>query len=350
MNRLKKHFIIVLACLGVALIAPLPAMAAESKAAEPRTVVDMIGASVRLPAAINRIIITCYGGVTHEVALLGGANRIVAQPTMARFPLLYKIYKNLDEVPDAGSFNNANLEYIMALKPDLVFAGIISTQANEKIKKLGIPVVVMGIGRHDMDSLFKEFQMMGRILGTERLADELIAYWHAKLSQIKRLVDSNLNLKKKRVFYGSSGFPFRTEGGLWWGHQFIESSGGINVANGLKNRGVVTHEQLLIWNPGVIVVSTNKGQPDRAKKIMSDPKLQDVKAVKNHAVYSCPIGTFWWDRPSPEAILGILWLAKTLYPETMAEIDIKNETVSFYAKFYNYQLTDREYEEFMGRK
>lgn len=350
MNGLKKYFMIVAACLGVALVLPLQAMAVESKAAEPRVVVDVTGARVELPNAINRIIITCYGGASHEIAVLGGAHKIVAQPTMARFPLLYKIYRNLAHVPDAGSFNNANIEYIMALKPDLVFAGIVSTQANEKMKKLGMPVIVLGIGRHDLGSLFKEFKMMGRILGSERLADELVAYWKDKLSQISRLIASAPNLKKKKVFYGSSGFPFRTEGGLWWGHQFIESSGGINAARGLKHRGAITNEQLLLWNPDVIVVSTNKDRPNRAENILKNPKLQSVKAVKEHAVYSCPIGTFWWDRPSPEAILGILWLATTLYPETMAEIDIKEETRHFFAKFYGYQLADTEYKAFFGQQ
>jgi iron complex transport system substrate-binding protein len=350
MHCLQKYFRIVAACRGVALASPLQAMAAESYAAEPRAVVDVTGARVRLPPAINRIIITCYGGASHEIALLGGANKIIAQPTMARFTQLYRIYKNLADVPDAGSFNNANIEYILTLKPDLVFAGIVSTQANQRIKALGIPVVVLGIGRHDIRSLFSEFKMMGRILDSESLADELIAYWRDKLSQIDRLMASAPGLKKKKVFYGSSGFPFRTEGGLWWGHQFIESSGGINAARGLKNRGTVSNEQLLVWNPDVIVVSTNKDRPNRVEDILKNPKLQGINAVKKRAVYSCPLGTFWWDRPSPEAILGFLWLAKTLYPETMAEINIKEETQRFYAKFYRYQLADTEYEAFFGQR
>ncbi|OPY00115.1 MAG: hypothetical protein A4E58_00155 [Syntrophorhabdus sp. PtaB.Bin006] len=58
------------------------------------------------------------------------------------------------------------------------------------------------------------------------------------------------------------------------------------------------------------------------------------------------LGAFWWDRPSPEAILGIIWLAKTLYPEDMADIDLRKEAMLFYKTFYGYALTDREYETF----
>jgi iron complex transport system substrate-binding protein len=68
--------------------------------------------------------------------------------------------------------------------------------------------------------------------------------------------------------------------------------------------------------------------------------------VKENAVYCCPVGAFWWDRPSPEAILGIMWLAKTLYPKAMSDIDIKKETKWFFERFYKYSLTDKEYESF----
>jgi iron complex transport system substrate-binding protein len=71
-----------------------------------------------------------------------------------------------------------------------------------------------------------------------------------------------------------------------------------------------------------------------------------VRAVRENAVYRCPVGAFWWDRPSPEAILGIMWLAKTLYPSACADVDIKGETDSFFRRFYGYNLSDEEYEAF----
>lgn len=108
----------------------------------------------------------------------------------------------------------------------------------------------------------------------------------------------------------------------------------------------VTLEQLLVWNPDVIVVHNDKGSisPDRSFK--ANQRMKNVKAVRVNRVHPCPVGAFWWDRPSPEAILGIMWLAKTLYPERMKGLDLKKETVSFYKRFYAYGLSDREYESF----
>ncbi|BBO93397.1 hypothetical protein [Desulfosarcina ovata] len=66
------------------------------------------------------------------------------------------------------------------------------------------------------------------------------------------------------------------------------------------------------------------------------------------ALFACPIGTFWWDRPSPEAILGILWLAKTLYPRQMEAMSIKTETKRFFSRFYHYALSDAEFNAFFS--
>ena len=62
---------------------------------------------------------------------------------------------------------------------------------------------------------------------------------------------------------------------------------------------------------GVIVVQGGSNLDE----LYGAEQVQDLKAIKNKQVFSIPIGGFWWDRPSPEATLGFLWLAQTVYPE-----------------------------------
>jgi len=52
-----------------------------SSAASEKTLVDMGGNKVVVPATVNRIGITCQGGAAQEVAVLGGADKIVALPS-----------------------------------------------------------------------------------------------------------------------------------------------------------------------------------------------------------------------------------------------------------------------------
>lgn len=349
MNKGKRYFHAAQIGLWIAFVLLGLSPVADPVLCYEKAVVDRTGARVCLPHAIEKIIVTCYGGASHEIALLGGADKIVAQPSVEKFPQFLKIYQGLANLPDAGSFNNINLEQIMSLSPDIVFASVTSTQGNRRIRELGIPVAVVGTGRTDINSLLKEFHMVGKILGTEKQAADLVCYWEKKLSQIHERTASIPGLKKKKVFYTSSGTHFGTDGSLSWGHHFIEASGGMNVAKDLNHGGGVTPEQLLVWNPDVIISSTNKSNGASADDIQNNPKFRNVKAVTNNAIYPCPIGTFWWDRPSPEAILGILWLAGTLYPDAMKGIDIQAETMLFYSRFYHYKLTEKEYNAFFEK-
>lgn len=325
-----------------------PVCAAPATAPGARVVVDHTGTPVTLPAEINRIAVTCYGGASHELTVLGGASRIVAQPSIDRFPLLAKIHTPFAQVPDAGSFNEVNLETILALRPDVVLAGVTAAQGNERIQKLGIPVVVLGTGHADIDSLLKEFVMVGEILDATDIAAELVNYWKTKLALIHARTASIAEKDKKRVFYGSNGPPFRIEGGRWWGHHFIHASGGMNVAADVQIKGGVSPEQLMIWNPDVLITSVNIGEHGTTDDIRVLPEYRTLSAVKNNAIHACPVGAFWWDRPSPEAILGILWLAKTLYPDQMTDINIQDETMHFYSRFYRYNLTEDEFHAFFS--
>lgn len=308
----------------------------------------MSGKKVEIPQAINRIVVTCYGGAAHEIAVLGGAEKIVAQPSTKSFPQFYKMYPHFTGMPDVGSFDAVDVERIVMLRPEIVVGSVTAMQGNRKIASAGIPVIAVSTGRADINRLLREIQMMGVILGNEEKAAALVQYWNDSLSRIRKRIGPIPQTLKKKVFYTSSGSGLTTERELGWGHYFITASGGVNVSAGLQLNGEITPEQLLVWNPDVIITRSRNEASRRI--IRDDARLKNVKALKANAVYQCPVGAFWWDRPSPEAILGIFWLAKTLYPEAMRAMDLKRETVSFYKTFYGHELTGPEYEAFFSER
>lgn len=53
----------------------------------------------------------------------------------------------------------------------------------------------------------------------------------------------------------------------------------------------------------------------------------------HHRVYVNPKGMFWWCRETSEEALQFLWLAKTLYPQRFADVDMRKETRRFYQDF-----------------
>lgn len=311
-----------------------------------KKVADFSSKEICIPKNIDKIIITCYGGGSQEIALFMGADKIIAHPDTKQFEEFSRVYPSLKNIPSVGTFNDVNLETLLKLQPSIVFAGVTSTQMNERIYSAGIPLYTLGIGKHSIPSLLAEFAHVGIILHKEQKADALISYWNNTLILIdKRLSKIDPN-KRKKVFYTSAAGKIGTESPRSWGDEFIESAGGINVAAKIPFQGGVNAEVLNVWNPDVIITTTNGKNNLNAQGIRNDPALSQLKAVREKQVFQAPIGTFWWDRPSPESILGTLWLSKILYPSEMKDIDLKYETKKFYKKFYSYTLSDKEYEEF----
>ena len=138
--------------LGIAVLTSLGGAAGAGQ-----TVIDAAGRSVAVPGKVDRLAITCYGGTTHEVAVLGCAEKIVAQPDMKRFPQLLKMFPRFMEVVDPGSFDKVNVEELMKATPDLVLVGVSSKKGNRLIEEAGMPTYTMLIGWAAVDKLKQEF-------------------------------------------------------------------------------------------------------------------------------------------------------------------------------------------------
>ena len=82
---------------------------------------------------------------------------------------------------------------------------------------------------------------------------------------------------------------------------------------GLAN---VSIEQVLLWNPDVIVTIDQ----DFAASVRSDPAWASVKAVRDGRVHLSPKMPFGWVDfpPSVNRLIGLWWLAKILYPDKVS--------------------------------
>ena len=79
---------------------------------------------------------------------------------------------------NAGSFDDLNIEALVAQEPDLALVGVSSDKGNAQIEEVGIPIYVMLIGWAAIDSLKQEFLNVGKILGNEEKAQRLVDYWN----------------------------------------------------------------------------------------------------------------------------------------------------------------------------
>lgn len=149
--------------------------------------------------------------------------------------------------------------------------------------------------------------------------------WAARLASIPeekriRMYMANPDL----TTYGSGKYT-----GLMMSH-----AGALNVAAAsIKGFKQVSIENVLSWNPQVIFVQDR--YPDVVKQIVNEPAWQAIEAVKQHRVYLMPEYAKAWGYPMPEALaIGELWMAKKLYPERFADIDMQKAADAYYQRFY----------------
>jgi iron complex transport system substrate-binding protein len=102
---------------------------------------------------------------------------------------------------------------------------------------------------------------------------------------------------------------------------------------------VVSVEQVLVWNPDVIITI----EPAFAASVRNDPVWAPVKAVQTGRVYLSPTLPFGWVDfpPSVNRLVGLWWLAKAFYGDLFPE-DLRPITRDFYHMFYHMTPTDAQ--------
>ena len=120
--------------------------------------------------------------------------------------------------------------------------------------------------------------------------------------------------------------------------EWIQAAGGRNAATGLSGSlRPVTLEQLLAWDPDVLVEAAKASRQKRPEG------YAQLRAVRTQRVYTNPEGVFPWDRYGCEFPLQLRWAASRLHPDAMpGDDDLAERTQDFYQRFFGYRLEKAE--------
>lgn len=159
--------------LRVGLLAGL--MLAGAAAAAPVTLHDDRGTELRLSGPPQRIV-TLMPSLTETVCALGACDRLVGTDRYSDWPA------EVMRLPRLGGMDDAQVERIVALRPDVVLASP-STRAVERLQSLGLKVVV--IESRTADEARRMVATVATLLG--RPADGP-ALWSRIDAQVQRAV------------------------------------------------------------------------------------------------------------------------------------------------------------------
>jgi len=188
------------------------------------------------------------------------------------------------------------------------------------------------------------------VLGKEDKAKELADYY---LDAYNTSLEIGAGIEEKtNIYYAYLDDGLTTEFAGSPNAELIELIGAENIAktDGKETSGEVTIEQVLEWNPQVILVGHKGAAVSKAYELIKTDELwAETDAVKNEMIVSVPRFPFnWFDRPpSVNRIIGIKWLGNLLYPE-IYEYDMTEEVKEFFSLYYGCELSDEEAGKLLG--
>lgn len=333
-----------IASLLTALILPFAA------SADPLTFTDVTGAKVTLPAMPQRIITLPNPAAATIIALDGSASKLVGMNQGSKrafksgmmavmFPEALDI--SSDIVAESGSWM-PNVESIAALKPDLVIQwGGRGDEIIEPLKTLGLPVALMkGGGNGGTEALARDnMRMAAEITGQTEKLEALFAWRDKVIAEIGETLKNNPREAEPKILHlRSAKSKLTATGEKSYQNVFIELVGGKNVAAGLGVEAEVNAEQILAWDPDLIILSA--AETDAGLEAIYDhPLLSQLRAAKEKRVYKTPNGGYVWDSASHESPFTWMWLANLAHP-TIFDFDLRKEVKEGFSLLYNYELNE----------
>lgn len=326
---------------------------ATQETAETREITDMAGRKVTVPTAENIESVFSAGPVAAIFLYMVAPDKLLGWNYELNDVEKSIILDKYQDLPNFGMGDAVNYEAVIAANPTIAInSGKINdamvSDCDALSESLGIPVVAVD---NELNNSAEAFRFMGELLGVEDHAEELAQYAEQVFTDINALSDIPEE-KKVSVYFGNGEDSLETAPRGSQHAQILDVINAVNVADlelGDGSRVQISAEQLLAWDPDVIVVNgepkADKSGSSAAEDILSNPDYASLKAVQDQKVYGTPNVPFSWvDRPAgPNRLIGMRWFSALIYPEYI-KCDINEEIHKFFDLFYHVDLSDEQLE------
>jgi iron complex transport system substrate-binding protein len=311
------------------------------------TVTDGDNNTMTIPLPVQRIA-SLSGEVSEILCSMGVQNLIVARCDDSTMP------PSILNITSVGQNDYApNVEAIIALKPDVIFADSMlpyNTASYQQLKSAGIPVYIVDTTNPEpvnpsqmtkdqlyaaptaIDFTCKLMQSFVPIVGHQANATEYINWAQSYNKLVKDRIYSLTPDQQVKVFLEWYDYPYQT-----FATQSIYQAGGTNIAeNQTVYSPVLSPEFVVQQNPSIIIeyISSpthNINDFIAAKNsVLSRTALQNVDAIKNGRVYIID----WSARSGVRSVIGYLYWAKWIQPSLFSDIDPGTVNQQLNQKFF----------------
>ncbi len=253
---------------------------------------DDLGREIALKSAAQRVIVISPGAV-ETVFALGAGKQIVGRDSFTDFPPEAK------KIAVAGDFKGPSVEKSIALRPDLV---ILQGETWDKARvekwqqQIGVPVAALT--PTNLAGVSRNFAQMGAWLGSDPKRAQTLAA-SLRIAPVS---------PKKSAFIEIARSPLWSAGSGTLVDDVLRAGGFSNVAASVKGYQPFGLESLLVRQPAVYVVTSDKPGAEVVRELRVSPALSKLESVREGRVLV--IKSDFLLRPGPRLKQGVEMLRK----------------------------------------
>ena len=329
------------------------------------TVTDMVGREVAVnPGSYKRVVCIGAGALRMysyigDAALLAGvedidneslANRPKMFDSVAR-PYVLAFGDTFRKLPSCGvggpMAQAAEAEKILACNPDIVISEFEDVEKSDALQQqLGIPVITLGAGSNGVfDEKFTgSMQLLGKVFGKEDKAAKLTTFVADQRAAIEAKVANIPEGDKPSVYICGLG-NWGTTDHLMTAENYIsfQIAGVKNAVSGLGIQGIgpIEEEKFVELGEQMDIIIMDAAAVKNIKPLYAqDPTLFDTcKAWQEGEVYLEMAYNAYYTNYEI-ALINTWFIAKTVYPEAFADVDMIAKTNEVTKVFLGAELAE----------
>jgi iron complex transport system substrate-binding protein len=204
------------------------------------------------------------------------------------------------EKPRVSAFTSANVDKILAQKPDFVltFSDLQADIAADLIRR---GLNLHAFNQRSVAGILDMIRMLGAMVEASDRAKQLIGALEARLAESRSHAESLP--KRPRVFFEEWDDPLISA--IGWVSELVEISGGVDIFADRRSQGaakdrVVTVEEVVERRPDLIIGSWC-GKKFRPERVAARPGFAQIPAVQHQGVYEIKSSSIL--QPGPAALI-----------------------------------------------
>ena len=364
-KNMKKIFTLLLAALLVLAMTACGNPAVTDGTTTQLTVTDMIGREVSVtPGSYQRVVCVGAGALRlysyiGDTALLCGVEDIdntalsqrpamfdsVARPYVLAYG---DVFQKLPSCGVGGPMaQTAEAEKILSCEPDIVVSQYEDVEkANALQEQLGVPVITLTTGPNGVfdEAFASSMTLLGQVFAKEERASTLIKFVAEEKAAIEAKVADISQEEKPSVYICGLG-NWGTTDHLMTAENYVsfQIAGIQNVVTGLGIQGVgpIEEEKFVDLGESMDIMIMDAAAVKNIKPLYAeDPNMFDTcKAWRNGQVYLQMAYNAYYTNYET-ALINTWYIAKTVYPDAFADVDLTEKTNQVTEMFLGRELAD----------